>query len=210
MAVDVVVVDDSCRDLSFGDGLYDLRAFLVHLRASVGFEPFEELFRPLVSEGRFDDRHACLQILAAGVGNGDFILPLRLGKVEQRLNLIGFHQGRVVDDNPESTGEADPAVVGCAELGRNGSLDFAHIHGAQQFELSCMFEAAGIICQEDIGRGAVAFRLQPVDQLGGAGGQKLDLNAAFRLELVKNRFDQPFGATRIDDQFFGGEGGQVR
>ena len=198
------MIHNACGDLTFGDGLYDLRALLIHLRPRIRLETLEKLLRPFVSEGSLDDRYPGLEILATGIGNGDFVFPLRLSEVEQRCDLVRPHEVGIVGDNPESAGESDPAVVRCAELRGNGPLDLAHIHGPEEFEFPGMFEAAGIVGQKHIGRGTVAFSLQSVDQLGCARRQELNLDAALRLELVEDGLDKPFCAPRIDDQFVGG------
>ena len=109
--------------------------------------------------------------------------------------MVWFDLLRIVDDDPEPAGQPDPAVVGGPKLGRDGTLDFPHVDGAQEFELSRMLKAAGVGGDQDIGGSPVSFGLESIDQFRRAGRKQFDLNAALGLKLIEHRLDQPLGAA---------------
>lgn len=72
MAINIVMVHNAYRDLSFGYSFDNLRTFLIHMRARIAFQTFKKLFRSIVVKGCFDNGHS-LEILAAGIGNGNLV-----------------------------------------------------------------------------------------------------------------------------------------
>ena len=165
----------------------------------------------VVSVAGADDRHAGLQIFTAGIGNRDLILPFRIGKIEQRFQFVRFDQRLVVHDDPESAGQADPGIIRRAKLRRDRPVDFPHVQGTENPRRTGQFQAAGIVGQEKICRGSIALSLEPIDEFRRAGREEIDLNAGLRRKVVQDRFDQSFGAARIDRQLVGGKDcGSVR
>ena len=58
-------------------------------------------------------------------------------------------------------------------------LDFAHVHGPEEVSVPGMFEAPGIVGEEDVGVGCGRPRpCKPVDQFSCSRRQEFDLNAA--------------------------------
>src|SRR5262245_63157488 len=82
VAIDVIMVDDAERNLPLSDGLHNLRTLLVDLSAGIVLEPLQELLGLGVAIGGADYRYPGLQVFAAGIRNGDLVLPLGIGEVE--------------------------------------------------------------------------------------------------------------------------------
>jgi len=133
-----------------------------------------------------------VEIFAPGVGNGELPLPFRIGKIQQGFQLIGFDQRRVVDNDPEPAGQADPGIIRCAELWRDCAVDFSHVQGPENPRRPGLLKAAGIVGQEKIRGGSIAFCLESIDEFRCSGRKEIHLNAGLRGEFIQDRFDQSF------------------
>ena len=79
---------------------------------------------------RITDTPACRYSLPA-LGMASFPFHFGIGKIQQGFQLIGFDQRRVVDNDPEPAGQADPGIIRRAELWRDRAVDFPHVQGPE-------------------------------------------------------------------------------
>src|SRR4029453_267990 len=154
----------------------------------VGGPAARDLFRLRLAVALDHGGEEGLVVDVAGGAQTQPALPLRIAERLVRRELRRLDLACVVHDSARTHREAEPAIVGIAQGGGNIRGGLGRIDLRQQAGPRRVPQIAGVDGQQNVGWGLLAFRLQPLEELAGASGKELHLDAG----LLRERFDRRF------------------
>ena len=108
-------------------------------------------------------------------------------------------RSRVVDDRAGPDGEAEPAVVGVAQLVGDRLVEDRRVEGLEQVVLGGRPQVAGVDGEVDVGLGVLALGGDPLAQLGVVAGEELDVDPRLVGLLLEGGLDAVVAAG-VDGQ----------
>ena len=157
----------------------------------VGGPALEDLDGGVLAVGGDHAGHQRLLVVVVGVAQADPALVLRVGQLLVGRRHVGLvDEVGVVDDRAVAHGEAEPAVLLVAELGRDRLVEDRRTRAAGRCPSSAAGpQVAGVDGEVDVGLGVLALGGDPLAQLGVVAGEELDLDAGLLRPLLEGRLD---------------------
>ena len=121
--------------------------------------------------------------------------------------LVRRHALGAVNNGAGAQRKTIPAPLGITQMGRHTGGKNCGRHGLQHSALGGLPQIAGIDRDEHVRRRIGALGLQPGEQRPAAVSDVTDRDSGLLGVEIEERLDELLGATGIDDDFIGAEGG---
>ncbi len=151
-------------------------------------------------------RHQALVVDLLRGAQAQAAFPFGAGQVFVGRQLGRFHLAGVVHQGAGAHRQAEPLVVGVAQVGRHVGLQGFRLDRAQQAFFRRLPQVAGVDRQQHVGRGVPAFGFETRHQRAFLVGDEFHLHPGFAGVGVEQRLDELFVACGIHHHLFGQRG----